>query len=298
MTGHIEDGGRESEDPRVLFVERDIWPVVRSNIVLTAFRKVDRRAFVPSGFEPLAYENKIIPLGEGASMSQPSLVAEMIDHLDLTGRERVLEVGAGSGFGAAVLSRCASEVHTVEYKKELTLEAQQKLRTLGYDNVTVYARDGVLGLPEQAPFDAIIITAGAKYIPRALVDQLVEGGRIVIPTGRDPDNLALVVGLKKPEGLLTKVVGRVYFHPLMSEEPGGWTEEALELVSALKRAFVQKLAEREGVSEQEALVMIAEVSGIPPQNRDEVTILKNLCLPDKVFEMAEQLGLDMVRKLM
>lgn len=151
--------------------------------VLAAMGQVPREAFVPDDLRHEAYHDCALAIGLGQTISQPFTVAYMCQALELRGAERVLEIGAGSGYGAAVLSELAREVYTVERIGELAEEAERRLQRLGYDNVHVRSGDGTLGWPEQAPFDAVVVTAAAESIPEALVGQLCAGGRLVIPVG-------------------------------------------------------------------------------------------------------------------
>jgi protein-L-isoaspartate(D-aspartate) O-methyltransferase len=151
--------------------------------VLAAFAKVPRHLFVPLGERAFAYADGPLPIGHGQTISQPYMVAAMTEALGLTGAERVLEVGTGSGYQCAILAELAREVVTVERVPELSARAGEALRELGYDNVTLVVGDGTLGAPEHAPFDAVIVTAGAPAAPGPLLAQLAEGGRLVIPEG-------------------------------------------------------------------------------------------------------------------
>jgi protein-L-isoaspartate(D-aspartate) O-methyltransferase len=161
--------------------------------VLAAMRKVPRHLFVPPEIGPLAYRNSALPIGHGQTISQPFIVALMTHLLKVRPTDRVLEIGTGSGYQAAVLSPLAREVRSIEIVVPLAREAEARLRTLGYGNVTVRAGDGYAGWPEAAPFDRIIVTAAAPHIPRPLLDQLGPGGRMVIPlAGADSDTLYLV----------------------------------------------------------------------------------------------------------
>jgi len=156
---------------------------IRSARVLDAMEAVPRHLFVPAEFVRGAYADEPLPIGEGQTISQPFMVAAMADALSLEGHERVLEVGCGSGYQAAVLSRLAREVIAVETQPVLVASARKRLARMGYANVTVEEGDGSAGWPASAPYDAILVTAAAPGIPQPLIDQLAEGGRLVIPVG-------------------------------------------------------------------------------------------------------------------
>src|SRR5262249_30132343 len=141
--------------------------------------------FVPAEFIAEAYNDRPLPIGQEQTISQPFMVAAMAEALRLSGSERVLEVGGGSGYQAAVLSPLAREIHVVEIHEDLALAARERLRRLAYDNVHVHVGDGTLGWPEAAPFDAILVTAAAPSIPPPLVAQLAEAGRLVLPVGSE-----------------------------------------------------------------------------------------------------------------
>lgn len=194
--------------------------LVKNNLVNKAFNKVDRKLFVPKQYAALAYSDIPISLDGDSSISQPSLVAEMIDLLELTGKEYVLEIGTASGYSAAILSYCCRKVDTIEINPRLAKTAKARLKSLGYGNITVHIGDGALGLPSKAPFEAIVVTAAVEQIPSALIEQLKNGGRIVVPIGgiNASDMQQLVVGLKKGDKLITKSVNTVKFVPLVSGE--------------------------------------------------------------------------------
>ncbi len=156
---------------------------VRSPRVLEAMLRVPRHEFVLREQAAMSYGDQPLPIGEGQTISQPFMVAAMTAALELTGNERVLEVGTGSGYQAAVLSLLARQVYTLETHATLARGAHERLARLGYTNVYVQVGDGTLGLPEAAPFDAIVVTAAAPQIPPPLIEQLAEGGRLVIPVG-------------------------------------------------------------------------------------------------------------------
>jgi protein-L-isoaspartate(D-aspartate) O-methyltransferase len=151
--------------------------------VLEAMEWVPREAFVPPELIDLAYDDRALPIGLDQTISQPYTVAFMCQEARLTADDKVLEIGTGSGYGAAVLSLLAREVHTVERLEPLFHQAQARLTRLGYENVRVYLDDGTRGLPNEAPFDAVIVTAGAETLPKCYQDQLADGGRLVIPIG-------------------------------------------------------------------------------------------------------------------
>ena len=192
--------GRDVADPRVL----------------AAMRKVPRHRFVPEQLRQESYDDHPLPIGEGQTISQPYIVAIMSQLLQLTGGERVLEVGTGSGYQAAVLAELAKEVYSIEIVEPLARRASATLRELGYAGVAVRAGDGYLGWPEAAPFDAIIVTAAPDHIPPPLVDQLKIGGRLVIPVGERSQELLQCV--KTPDGLPCASVIPVRFVPLTGEE--------------------------------------------------------------------------------
>jgi len=156
---------------------------VKDERVLEAMRTVPRHLFVPPAYQDQAYEDHPLPIGEGQTISQPYIVAVMSEALELEGGEKVLEVGTGSGYQAAVLSHLAGEVHTIEIVSVLAERSKKLLADQGYDNVTVYDGDGYAGLPDEAPFDAIMITAAPPSIPEPLKMQLAIGGRLVLPVG-------------------------------------------------------------------------------------------------------------------
>jgi len=156
---------------------------VKDSRVLSAMLKVERHLFVPRDLETSAYADQPLPIGEGQTISQPYIVALMTELLELKGNEKVLEVGTGSGYQAAILAELAKEVYTIEIVERLATSAKNLLLTLGYQNVNVKAGDGYLGWPDVAPFDAVIVTAAPDHIPKPLLDQLKEGGRMVLPVG-------------------------------------------------------------------------------------------------------------------
>ena len=187
--------------------------------VLEAMRRVPRHLFVPPDYRDLAYSDGPLPIGHGQTISQPFIVAYMTALLRLKGDEKVLEIGTGSGYQAAVLAHLAREVHTVERIPALAEQARQRLEALGLDNVTVHLGDGTLGLPELAPFDAILVTAAAPKVPQSLLDQLADGGRLVIPVGSRGVQY-LERWLRFGDEFRRQVLDPVAFVPLIGEE--GW----------------------------------------------------------------------------
>ena len=191
--------------------------------VLDAMRRVPREAFVPPAAHPDAYADRALPIGSGQTISQPYMVAVMTEALRLAGSERVLDVGTGSGYQAAVLSLLARDVITIERRPELAETARATLAALGYTNVTVIAGDGTLGSPDHAPFDAIVVGAGAPWIPEALKVQLsASGGRLVIPVGPPEHQILHLVTRDGNAFTDTPGLGCV-FVPLIGEE--GWASD-------------------------------------------------------------------------
>jgi protein-L-isoaspartate(D-aspartate) O-methyltransferase len=190
---------------------------VEDERVLAAMRRVPRELFVPPELADHAYEDAALPIGFGATISQPYMVARICEALSLDGRERVLDVGTGSGYQAAVLAELAAEVDTIERVPELAAQARANLDAAGYERVRVHVGDGTLGVPDRAPFDAIAVAAAAPELPQTLYGQLAERGRLVLPIGvRDAQELQVIV--RSPEGpaVLRSVPCR--FVPLLGEE--------------------------------------------------------------------------------
>jgi protein-L-isoaspartate(D-aspartate) O-methyltransferase len=183
--------------------------------VLRAMDEVPREHFVTSGHAGIAYADQALPIACGQTISQPFVVAYMTERLDLRPEHRVLEIGTGSGYQAAVLSRLAHEVITIERYRTLADRARTRLAKLGFANIEVIAGDGLVGAPDKAPFDRILVTAAAEEIPQALVEQLGEGGRMVLPLGPHHDGQVIVTLTKTKQGLEREDLIRVRFVPLL-----------------------------------------------------------------------------------
>lgn len=192
---------------------------VTSPRVLAAMRRVPRHRFVPQGLWDQAYNDYPLPIGEDQTISQPYIVALMTEALQLKEGDRVLEIGTGSGYQAAVLAELASAVYTIDRLGSLTEKAQKALAELGYHNLHVRVGDGTLGWPEEAPFDAILVTAGAPQVPRPLVEQLALGGRLVIPVG-DRFSQTLTRVRKVKDGVKYDYLGGCRFVRLIGQY--GW----------------------------------------------------------------------------
>jgi protein-L-isoaspartate(D-aspartate) O-methyltransferase len=183
--------------------------------VLDAMEQVPRHQFVPDSLRDRAYVDSPLAIGSGQTISQPYVVALMTSLLELDGDERVLEIGTGSGYQAAVLSRLAMDVFTVEIRESLGRRAEQTIAALGYTNVHIRIGDGYQGWPEEAPFDGIIVTAAPESIPEPLIDQLKVGGKLVIPLGDFFQDLVVIT--KTPDGIEKKEVIPVRFVPMIGE---------------------------------------------------------------------------------
>ena len=194
---------------------------VTSSRVLECLERIPRHEFVPAEFRGRAYEDAPLPIGEGQTISQPYIVAAMTAALGLQGSERVLEVGTGFGYQAAVLACLAREVFGVEFRAALATEAAQRLSRLGYTNVHVHCGDGTLGLPEVAPYDAILVAAAAPAVPAPLVAQLAEGGRMVVPVG-GVENQDLRLIERSLDTFRTTMLESCRFVPLLGAH--GWKE--------------------------------------------------------------------------
>ncbi|MCB2212201.1 protein-L-isoaspartate(D-aspartate) O-methyltransferase [bacterium] len=192
---------------------------IKDQLVLAAMREIKRHLFVPANLRARAYENNALSIGHGQTISQPYIVAQMTELLQLTGEESVLEIGTGTGYQTFVLAKLAKRIYTIERVKALALEAEMRFQENAIANVVQKLGDGSLGWERFAPFDRIIVTAGAPEIPTRLVDQLAEGGRMVLPTGpRRVQDLKVVI---KQEGqAYASSHGGCVFVPLIGS--GGW----------------------------------------------------------------------------
>lgn len=196
--------------------------------VLCTFRDVPREHFVSASQQEAAYDDAPLPIGHGQTISQPYIVALTCEALHLQGHERVLEIGTGSGYAAAILAQLAEQVVSVERLPELAELATERLHTLGYDNVTVRCGDGTLGWPAYAPYDAIAVAAGGPTVPEALIAQLAIGGRLVIPVG-DEENAQVLTRITRMPGneLRHEQLADVRFVPLIGAQ--GWLERTPSL---------------------------------------------------------------------
>jgi protein-L-isoaspartate(D-aspartate) O-methyltransferase len=190
--------------------------------VLNAMTSVLRERFIPYARRDAAYDDRALPLDCGQTISQPFMVAYMTELLEVDAKSKVLEVGTGSGYQAAILAKLARVVHTIERLETLRLKAEQTLRSLGIANVIFHVGDGTLGLPTEAPFDRIMVTAGAPRVPQRLVDQLVEGGRMVIPVGEADEQTVMLIVRQGARAVETPMLA-CRFVPLIGDQ--GWRLE-------------------------------------------------------------------------
>jgi len=189
---------------------------VKDPSVLRAMREVPREEFLSEPYKKFAYEDSALPIGEGQTISQPYIVALMTEALRIQEKDRVLEIGTGSGYQAAVLAKIAKEVYTIEILEPLYRRATETLKRLGYDNVLTKLGDGYLGWEEHAPFDAIIVTCAVDHVPKPLERQLKAGGRLVIPLGSEASYQNLVLLTKLPDGsLMQETLVPVAFVPML-----------------------------------------------------------------------------------
>lgn len=191
---------------------------VTDTAVLGVMEQLPREMFAPDAFRDQAYDEVTLPIGHHQTLSQPGIVGIMTEALQLTDRHKVLEVGTGSGYQAAVLAKLCRRVYTVERHKPLLATAEQRFDTLRLHNITTRAGDGTLGWPEQAPFDRIIVTAAAADVPPVLADQLSEDGRMVVPVGDSPESQTIVLVTRTADGFDTEPLRDVKFVPLIPDE--------------------------------------------------------------------------------
>jgi protein-L-isoaspartate(D-aspartate) O-methyltransferase len=191
---------------------------VRDPAVIRAMRKVPRHLFVPESYRASAYADHPLPIGEGQTISQPYIVAFMTEALRLKPADRVLEIGTGSGYQAAVLAEIVKDVYSIEIVESLGKRAEQTLSELGYPNIHIKIGDGYKGWPEKAPFDSVIVTCAPEQIPEILIDQLREGGRMIIPVGSAWAVQRLVVGVKTGGRLETQEAMLVRFVPMVGDD--------------------------------------------------------------------------------
>ncbi len=205
---------------RDLMVDTQLIPRgIKDKKVLSAMRKVPRHLFVDEYMQHKAYDDMALPIGEDQTISQPYMVAVMTELLELNGDEKVLEIGTGSGYQTAILAEISKEVFSIERKPLLAKNAIEKLRALGYDNVQIKVGDGTLGWPEHAPFERAIVTAGTPNIPAPIIEQVAEGGIVVVPVG-DRFSQRLIVA-RKNKGILSEEFHTpCMFVPLIGEY--GW----------------------------------------------------------------------------
>jgi protein-L-isoaspartate(D-aspartate) O-methyltransferase len=189
--------------------------------ILTAMRKVERHRLVQTDCEMSAYEDRPLPIGHGQTISQPYIVAYMTEQLKVGANSRVLEIGCGSGYQAAVLAEIVNEVASLEIVRALAQRAHTRLLKLGYRNIQVRHADGFKGWSEKAPFDAIIVTAAAEEIPPPLIDQLAEAGRIILPIGPSAETQVLILGIKRKGQLKTQALIPVRFVPFVRQQRQG-----------------------------------------------------------------------------
>jgi protein-L-isoaspartate(D-aspartate) O-methyltransferase len=195
---------------------------VKDQRVIAAMKKVPRHLFVEEALQGQAYSDRPLPIGEKQTISQPYMVALMTEALELTGREKVLELGTGSGYQTAILAECAAKVFSIERIRSLAINARKLLLDLGYFNIEIKFSDGTYGWPEEGPFDAMIVTAGTPNIPQPLIDQLKAGGRLAIPVG-DAYVQELIRITKTEEGVKREDLGGCRFVKLIGKH--GWETE-------------------------------------------------------------------------
>lgn len=189
-----------------------------SHKVASALRVVPREMFVPQELQPMSYDNRPLPIGYGQTISQPFIVALMTQYLDIHSNDIILEIGTGCGYQAAILGELAKQVYSIEIIPTLAESTRQRLQKLGYKNIEVYSQDGHLGLEDYAPYDSIIVTATGKTIPKALIQQLKHGGKMILPIGGEYETQYLTLIQKKSDDQIEKLRSiPVRFVPLTHE---------------------------------------------------------------------------------
>ncbi len=216
--GDTHDPTRQAERDRM--VNEQIIPRgIKDQAVLAAMRRIPRHRFVPAFYSAFAYNDSPLPIGHGQTISQPFVVALMSDALALQGARKVLEIGTGSGYQAAVLAEIVLHVFTIEIVEPLATEAARTLAELGYRNIHTRVGDGYQGWPEEAPFDAIIVTASSEHVPQPLLDQLAVGGRLILPVGKAFQELQeLVLYRRTTDGYERTRLSLVRFVPLVRKD--------------------------------------------------------------------------------
>ena len=212
-------GQDKYENKRDIMLKQQIeYRGINDTSTLHAMKTVERHKFVPEKYKSRAYDDGPLPIGYGQTISQPYIVAYMTELLKLNENDTVLEIGTGSGYQAAVLAEIVSQVYTIEIIKELGLSAKERIKNLKYDNVEVKVADGYFGWAEHAPYDGIIVTAASEYIPPLLIDQLKDGGRMIIPVGSPFRVQILMMVTKIGEEIITQSLMPVRFVPFTRKE--------------------------------------------------------------------------------
>lgn len=226
MTAPVQsvNGSDGFEIPRLRMVERlrDHYKIADQR-VLAVMNTVPRNVFVPEALRSQAYKDNALPIAAGQTISQPFIVARMTELLELKGTERVLEVGAGSGYQSAVLAMLVRKVYAIERIEVLARDVLQKLRSIGINNVSLRTEDGTNGWPVYAPFDAILVAAGGPEVPKPLMDQLEIGGRLIVPVGGDKKEQELIRVTRTAAGFQEENCGPCAFVPLIGKF--GWKDE-------------------------------------------------------------------------
>lgn len=212
------EGLRLAEERRKMVAEQIVSRGVKDPLVLAAMRTVPRHEFVPVELRDSAYRDAPLPIGREQTISQPYIVALMTESLKIEGGEKVLEIGTGSGYQAAVLAEIAGSVHSVEFNEDICREATERLTRLGYHDVTVHHGNGFAGWPADGPYDAIVVTAAPDHVPMTILQQLVPGGRLVLPVGRRSQMLQLWVR-EGERGFESRNLIPVQFVPMLGGPP-------------------------------------------------------------------------------